>query len=693
MEPLANDIAFESSARSAGPLSVADVLGPKGLLAKTLSSYEHRASQLEMAQAVSRALGREDTLIVEAGTGTGKTLAYLVPALLSGKKVVISTGTKALQDQIMEHDVPLLTRVLGRPLDIACMKGLANYLCLRRYNEHRHSARAGAQRDAAQIDLLIDRTVPGAPAAARPIQTRQERELAVLQAWAERTELGDRSELSVLGDDASIWAEVHSGTDTRIGPKCQYHDACFVTRMRKRAQDADIIVVNHHLYFADLALRGAHGGGVIPDHAAVVFDEAHLIEDIATDFFGVSVSTTRLTVLVRDADRTLAAARLGGESARWLTQVTSAGAELFATLPQPFTADGSRVPLARSAWEDRLQAPMLALDNALDGLASFCKQRLEHGEAIAQIARRADQLRDDIASIAEGGGGGRVTWVVVRGNAGKNRGSVSFGASPIAVADILRDKLFQRAQGVVLTSATLATSGNFDYVRSRLGIDWKPEEKLLPSPFDFPKQAALYVPERMPDPREAGFLDAAEHETAALIEITGGGAFVLCTSLKVMRALAERLAKRLTHPVLVQGSAPHAVLLDRFRKHGDAVLVATSSFWQGVDVPGRALRLVIIDKLPFEVPSDPLVAARCEKLEEAGEQPFMKYLVPAAALTLKQGFGRLIRSAEDRGIVAILDTRITKKGYGRTFISSLPPATRCLTLDAVRDFYASAQPK
>jgi ATP-dependent DNA helicase DinG len=324
---------------------------------------------------------------------------------------------------------------------------------------------------------------------------------------------------------------------------------------------------------------------------------------------------------------------------------------------------------------------MLALDTALDGLASFCKQNLEHGEAITQIARRADQLRDDIASIADGGGSGRVAWVIARGK------GVSFGASPIAVADILRDQLFHRAQGVVLTSATLTTTGNFDYVRARLGIDFAPEERILPSPFDFGMQAALYVPERMPDPREASYLDAAEAEITKLIEITGGGAFVLCTSLRMMRALADRLMVRTDLPVLVQNSAPHPVLLERFRKHGNAVLVATNSFWQGVDVPGDALRLVVIDKLPFDVPSDPLVAARCEQLEAAGEQPFMKYLVPSAALTLKQGFGRLIRSAKDRGIVAILDTRITKKGYGRVFLNSLPPASRCYSLLEVKAFY------
>lgn len=653
-------VADVSSAHS----SVMHVLGPGGALARALPGYEHRQSQLDMAEAVTRALALDHVLLVEAGTGTGKTLAYLVPALLSGKKVVISTGTKALQDQIMEHDVPLLSRVLGpllgRPIEVACMKGLANYLCLRRYNELLSSALG---------------------------ESTYHRELPALKAWAQESEHGDRSELLTFAQSSSIWSEVHSGADTRIGPKCVHYDACFVTKMRKRAQDADVVVVNHHLYFADLALRRGNAGqaGVIPEHDAVVFDEAHLIEDIATDFFGVSVSTTRLAVLVRDASRTLSAARLDLQAERLLTGVTTTAASLFATLPQA-AGDGARVPLSRDAWSDRLRVPMLALDTALDGLAAFCKLHLDQGEAVAQIARRAEQTRNDIATIAEGGGGDRVTWVIARGK------GVTFGASPIDVADILRDNLFLRSRAVVLTSATMTTSGTFDYVRSRLGIDFSPEERVLASPFDFAAQAALYVPERMPDPREPSYLDAAEREITELIRITGGGAFVLCTSLRVMRALADRLSRELPHPVLVQGTAPHANLLERFRQHGDAVLVATSSFWQGVDVPGHALRLVIIDKLPFDVPSDPLVAARCERMEQAGDKPFMKYLVPSAALTLKQGFGRLIRSAQDRGIVAILDTRITKKGYGRTFISSLPPASRCYSLDELRAFYRVAFP-
>jgi ATP-dependent DNA helicase DinG len=639
-----------------GGLDIDAVLGPRGLLARGMPGYEHRGVQLEMARAVERALLKDELLLAEAGTGTGKTLAYLLPAILSGRKVVISTGTKTLQDQIVQHDLPLLERQLGFLPKVACMKGLNNYLCLRRYEEFRHSAES--------------------------FGARAQNHQPVLEAISEQSNTGDRAELE-LGDDAAIWSEVHSGTDTRIGPKCQHYDECFVTRMRAEADQAQLVIVNHHLYFADLALRGSGPAGAIPEHEAVIFDEAHLIEDIATDFFGVSVSTTRLQVLLRDAGRALSKAGLGRESLRLLPQAEASGVEFFASLPRASGPESGRLPLLPEVFASRLRDPMFALDNALDALASFCKRRADASEAVVQVARRADQLRDDIAAIADGGGGGKVCYTQVRGR------SVSLCASPVDVAEILRDRLFYRGSAVVLTSATLAADGNFEFLRSRLGIDYHAQELLLASPFDYPEQAAVYVPERMPDPREPAYVAQAEREIGQLVALTDGGAFVLCTSLRMMRALCERLRPTLDRTVLMQGEAPNPALLERFRKDGRAVLFATASFWQGVDVPGHALRLVIIDKLPFDVPSDPLIAARCDRLKQQGEQPFMKYLVPSAALTLKQGFGRLIRARSDRGIVAILDSRLVRKSYGRVLLRSLPPATRCRTLADVAQFWRS----
>jgi ATP-dependent DNA helicase DinG len=639
-------------------MSVHGWLGPGGLFARGVPGYAPREAQLAMALAVEKALREDGTLLVEAGTGTGKTLAYLVPAILSGKKVVISTGTKTLQDQIVQRDLPLIEAQLGEAVSAACMKGLSNYLCLRRYEEFRVSAEASF-----------------GPLA---------RQLPIVERWRETTHTGDRSELSALSQDAQLWHEVQSSSETRIGAKCAHFQPCFVTKMRKEAEAARILIVNHHLYFADLALRGPHGGGVIPEHDAVIFDEAHLIEDVATEFFGVSVSTTKIEVLLRDAQRAFVAAGLFARSERMLAAVALTAARFFETLPRVKLGESGRVPLMPEAFAVRLQEPMFALDNALDALSNFAQLEQSESEAIAQIARRAEQIRNEVALVAEGGQGDHVTWTLARGR------SVSIGSSPVEIASVLREKLFLRGGASVLTSATLSTSGSFQYVKTRLGIDFPVDEACLASPFDYTQQAALYLPKGLGDPRDNAFLPRAAREICALIALTKGGAFVLCTSLRAMRELAELSRSTLPYRVLVQGDAPNASLLDDFRADGNAVLFATAGFWQGVDVPGHALRLVIIDKLPFDVPSDPLVSARCHRLKERGEEPFMRYLVPSAALTLKQGFGRLIRSRSDRGIVAILDERVSTKGYGKVFLRSLPPARRCNTLAELRDFWSEA---
>jgi ATP-dependent DNA helicase DinG len=621
-----------------------------------MTGYEHRAAQLEMALAVEHALDRDELLLCEAGTGTGKTLAYLLPAILSGRKVVISTGTKTLQDQILQHDLPLLERHLGLRPEVACMKGLNNYLCLRRHEELALSAAAFDSRAGMHLPLVQD--------------------------WLAHTNSGDRAELD-LPEDAAIWSEIQSGTDTRIGGKCRHYEPCFVTKMRARAQQAQLVIVNHHLFFADLALRGDHPGGAIPEYEAVIFDEAHLLEDVATDFFGVTVSSTKLATLARDAARTFAAAKLLSGAERMLSQLASVAASFFMSVPRAAGSEGGRTPLSPDLLAERVQPSMFALDNALDGLSAYCMYHADRGEAVAQLARRCEQLRADLVTVCDGGGKGRVCYTLARGK------SVTIGASPVELGPMLRDRLFYRGIGIVLTSATLAVDGSFTFVRDRLGIDLPAEERLLTSPFDYPSQAALYLPE-LPDPRAGTYFAAAAREVEQLIALTGGGAFVLCTSHRMVRALGERLRPQLGPRLLVQGDAPNAALLERFRTDGNAVLVATAGFWQGVDVPGNALRLVIIDKLPFDVPSDPLIAARCERLEQQGIQPFMRYLVPSAALTLKQGFGRLIRGRSDRGIVAILDSRITTKGYGKVLLRSLPPATRCRSFEEVTAFWTQA---
>ena len=634
-------------------------LGMDGVLARELRGYEPRPAQLEMAQAVERALARDTTLLVEAGTGTGKTLAYLVPALASGKRVVIATGTKTLQDQIVQRDLPLLQRHWPEPIAAACMKGLSNYLCLRRYEEFRRS--------------------PGA------LMGDAVRQLPLIERFRETSLTGDRAELEALSHEAAIWAEVSSSSDTRIGARCKYFEACFVTRMRRAAEGARLLVVNHHLFFADLALRRPHVPGIIPAYDAVIFDEAHLIEDVATDFFGVSVSTLKLEVLMRDAQRAFVGAGLFSRAQRLLTAVGLTAARFFETLPRPRSGEGGRVPLASELFVSRMQEPMFALDNALDALARFAEREQAESDAVQQIARRAQQIRDDVALIAEGGPGDHVTWTSARAR------SVSIGSSPVEIGATLREKLYLHGGATILTSATLGAAGSFEFVKARLGVDADAEELCLEAPFDYAAQAALYLPRGLGDPRDPSFTERASAEVRALVDVTRGGAFVLCTSIRSMQQLAERTRPHLRNTVLVQGDAPNAALLDAFRADGNAVLFATAGFWQGVDVPGDALRLVIIDKLPFEVPSDPLVNARCQRLKERGEEPFMRYVVPSAALTLKQGFGRLIRTRADRGIVALLDERVSTKGYGKVFLRSLPAARRCATLDEVRAFWNESE--
>ncbi|MGB5222009.1 MAG: ATP-dependent DNA helicase [Polyangiales bacterium] len=627
------------------------LLGPNGPLARGVSGYEHRPGQIRMARAVQDALEHDGMLLVEAGTGTGKTWAYLIPAALSGRRVLVSTGTRALQDQIMEKDLPALERHLGIEIDAACVKGLGNYLCLRRFGELQRSSDA--------------------------MQPRFARTLPLLRSWAQTTKTGDRADLAAIAEEDPIWARVVSGSDTRIGARCEHYDDCFVTRVRRRAEGAQLIVVNHHLFFADLALRDTGFASVLPDYDAVVFDEAHQLEDTATLFFGSRFSTAMIERLVRDA-RVALRGETGGKrhETRLLDAVLQRASNFFAALPT--NPNGGRAPLPSEAVPE---ADLFALDNALAELSAACRNWKPIAENVLQIARRADQLRDALGSLEAPG---QVSWSL-----GGAR-SPSVGSSPIDVGPLLRERLHERVPCIVFTSATLTTGGDFKFIKRRLGIDAEVSEEVVESPFRYEEQAALYAPTHLPDPRASDFVDAAAREILELIRMAKGGAFVLCTSLRMMRILAKRVGDELEYEWFVQGDAPKQTLLDRFRDQGNAVLFATASFWEGVDVPGSALRLVVIDKLPFEVPSDPVVAARCERLEEAGESSFMRYLVPAAALSLKQGFGRLIRTTQDRGVVAILDSRIRRKGYGKVFMRSLPPARVCDTLDEVRALLVSS---
>jgi len=677
-----------------------DLLAPGGGLARAIPHYEDRAEQRQMSAAVARALDDERALIVEAGTGTGKTLAYLVPALLSGKRVVVSTGTRALQDQIARHDVPLLRSILARPFSAVVLKGVSNYVCRRKLAE------LGA-RNATRVtpDVSISQGSPPAPPAkpsgAPPPTTHLRSSIEALIDWANETETGDRAEVEWLAEGAPLWADVTTTPDARIGPRCPYFERCFVTTARRLADQAQLVLVNHHLYFADRALRaGTASGRILPDHDAVIFDEAHQLEDVATEHFGARVSTHKLAELVRDAQLTLAGMPLwtGRAADETIRTVERSGIALFALLRAALlTGDpgGGRVPLPDGLFDhpDR-QTAWFKLDSALEELARTAEAEAEpppddepDGEAGARasltgLARRARGLRDDLATIAEQRQKSHVYWGETRPT------GTLLTASPIEIADLMRRHILKAGPTPVLTSATLTAAGTFDYSRRRLGLD-DAEELVVASPFDYARQAMLYVPRDLP-PAIEGFSAAAAERTRELLAITSGRAFLLFTSHRALREAADRLTQ-LPFPRLVQGDAPRATLIDRFRATPNAVLLGTSSFWEGVDVPGDALSLVVIDKLPFAPHTDPLIAARMQAAALAGHEPFATIQLPAAAIVLKQGFGRLIRRRDDRGIVAILDGRVVTRGYGRVFLETLPGGLpRSSAIEQVRRWWNMA---
>jgi ATP-dependent DNA helicase DinG len=626
-------------------------------LAQALSGFEVRPGQVEMAEAVERALLNDHALFVEAGTGTGKTLAYLLAAGLSGKKIVIATATNALLRQIMDKDVPIVKRVLGAHdihLRVAEMKGLGNYLCRRRLQE----ARLGE----------------------RP-------EIARIAAWALASERGDRSELSWLPEGHDAWADVASSPDTRIGATCTYFEECFVTRMRREAEAADIIVTNHHLFFADLALR--RGGGfasALPAYDAVIFDEAHRLEDIATEFFGFSVSNAKLARLARDAATTLCAAGVSITVAERASHaVTTTSERFFAALPRAHDGDGDRAVFRSDSLDEHARAAYFALDTALEALCTLALA-LDRDPSCEKIAGRTDEIRAMLARIcdashAEERSGG-VCWISL------GERSVRIGTSPVEIGPTLSRLLFERVPSTVLTSATLTTTKeSFDYVKSRLGAPAESEAISFPSPFDYPRAAGLYIADDLPEPRDSRYEALAAERVRELVAASGGGAFVLTTSHRMRARFAKVLRGHVPGELIVQGELPKEDMLSRFRERDDNVLVATMGFWEGVDVRGRALRLVILDKIPFAVPTDPLTMFRSARLEAEGKSPFADHALPEAALTLKQGFGRLIRSATDSGVVAVMDSRLATKGYGKVLLRALPKARRLASMDEVKAFF------
>ena len=645
--------------------AVRAALAPTGPLARVIPAFESRDAQVRLAEAVSRVFSAGGVLLAEAGTGTGKTLAYLIPAVLSGHRCLVSTGTKNLQEQIYFKDLPVLRQALGVPFTATYMKGRGNYLCLHRFDSWRDSG----------LVRTFDET-----------QT-----IRMIDEWKAQTETGDRAELEDLPEDSPFWSDISASAENCIGADCPRYDDCFVTKMRQRAAASDVVIVNHHLLCADAAVRQNAYGEVIPACERAVVDEAHQLEDVATQYFGRGVSNFRFDALTRDLDRAAASDLIADreKAADLRTDVTRVRdhARVFFSALQMLRFEGPGQPGAesrirvRASHTVRVAEEGFALIAALQAVEADIALTKDVSEEVLSLSRRAGETRDDLQFLLRADDPDYVYFLEVRGR------GVSLRATPIDVSDIIREVLLDRMKAMVFTSATLTSDGSFDYFRSRVGVR-RADEIRLDSEFDYARQAILYLPRKMPDPRSPLFVQAAAREIVEILKRTSGRAFVLFTSyanLREVRAIAE---SELEFPILVQGTAPRSALLRDFKVTPHAVLLATSSFWQGVDVVGDALSCVIIDKLPFASPGDPITAARIEAINQRGGSAFGDYQIPLAVLALKQGLGRLLRHRLDRGVLAVLDPRLRTMGYGRRFLASLPPAPVTHALEDVGRFFA-----
>ena len=641
-----------------------------GLLARCLSGFEPRSGQLEMAQAVAAVLENGEgevrgdgfsakILVVEAETGIGKTLAYLLPAVLSGQRLVISTATINLQDQILQKEIPLIARLLDMEIPALCVKGRQNYLCLYRWFQYRASP---------QLSLVED------PDCER------------IETWLGATTTGDRAELAWLPDRSPLWAKISAQSHQCLGSECPEGAVCFVNQLRRRAGAARLLIVNHHLFFSDLSLKRAGYGEILPRYEGVIFDEAHHLENVATTFFGITFSHYQLLDLLGDSVRQAHADLTTAQAERLVNGVAGLGQRLDRFIGL-FPAQRGRYPLDPlvekiDRWREEVEGMVAGIDLLGRDLADLGVR----SEGWNVLEKRATELKENLVAIAlpeqQTENDRNVRWYERRERA------LSLSSTPINIAGQLKHYLYSGIGSCILTSATLTTGGDFSYIRERLGLDGNIETLRLHSPFDYSGRTLLYVPEKgFPEPAESGFSERVCARVCDLLRVSKGRALVLFTSFKGMEIMARHLQEHLSYSVLVQGSASRHALLERFKEETDSVLLAVASFWEGVDVPGESLSCVIIDKLPYEVPSDPVLQARVEAISAAGGRPFFEFQIPRAVLSLRQGVGRLMRASSDRGLIAIMDVRLYTKGYGRIFVASLPPSPVVRSMDPVVQFF------
>jgi len=636
------------------------IFGPGGPLAGRIAGYRVRAQQIDMAEEVARAIRDCAKLVCEAGTGTGKTVAYLVPALISGGKVIISTGTKTLQDQLYQRDLPLVRDALKTSVTTALLKGRANYVCHHHLERNLGEGRLATRDDAAQLQRIAR--------------------------FARTSARGDRAELADVPEDAPAWALATSTRENCLGSKCGRYDDCFVMAARREALSSDVVVVNHHLFFADLMLKGEGMAELLPACNTVIFDEAHQLPQTATLFFGESLSTAQLIELARDLRmEAVTTARDVPALPPLAARLERSARELRLSVRE----ETARVAAQALRPREAFQAALALLETSLDEATALLQVLAERAEELERLAARAVELRERLRRWRDEENARFVRWVEVHGQ------SLQLHATPLSVADIFRTQLEGRPQAWIFTSATLAVKGDFSLYRGELGLD-DARTACWDSPFDYAGHALLYVPRDLPEPNSPDHTRAVVESALPVIRASGGRAFLLFTTLRGMRLAHELLREafardRLPYPLLQQGEGSRSELLERFRRLGNAVLVASASFWEGVDVRGEALSLVVIDKLPFAPPDDPVLQARLQDLEKSGRNPFMDYQLPQAVISLKQGAGRLIRDENDRGVLMICDRRLFSRSYGRRIIPSLPPMPLTRDVSEVVGFFSGRE--